>query len=434
MIYFENRDFVDHFRKIIYRHEIDSEANRSHRLISVCILCMNRLEDIKQTLQKNLEDSESYQKAEFVLLDYNSSDGLGDWVATHLEKYLLNGRLIYYRTEDPEFYVPCHSKNAVARLARGDIIVNVDADNFIQSGYLEALNDCFEPTRKIIAISSDFLNQPDRLLLKGRIALYKQDFDYLGGYDEDLDQGWGSDDVHLVFRAILGGFKVARFDSKYVNSRIDTPNEKRVWNMRVHDIEELGKINRDLVSLKLAKMEVVANQGKEWGRAVCTKNNLIQLRPSRQYLKNQILPSLKSFQPILDIGLRSYSKHYQTFFENYVSVDINPIRNATITADVTSAYFPDIVKSHYIEYGCVLFNGMIGYGINTQHELETSLINFHKVLRNNGLLVVGWNENLMSARKLMSVLSKYFVPRDDQLIHDPLDEECHKFTIWEKRE
>lgn len=434
MMYLENKEFVKHFRQTIHQHEIASNPNQPHRFISVCVVCMNRLEDLKQTLPQNLIDSSSYVEAEFVLLDYNSTDGLGEWVGDYLTEYILSGRLVYYRTNDPQYYVPCHSKNAVGLLGSGEIIVNVDADNYIHQGYLEELNDCFTYDSHVVAVSSDFLRVTDRLLLKGRVAFYKKDFIELGGYDEDLDQGWGSDDVHLVLRAILAKFKVARFDKRYVEDRIVTPDEKRVHNMVSLNIEELGRRNYDLVAAKLARRQIIVNQAHTWGEVTTDKNNLIMLRPSRQYLKNVLLPRLQSFQPILDIGIRKYNKHHKEFFNDYASVDIDPIRMATFIEDVTDPQFKHHVCGTYDTYGSVLFNGVIGYGVNSKSQLEASIINFHAILRLHGLLVIGWNENLMSRQVLLDLLAHSFRPilTEGDIVYDPSDQECHKFTVWEK--
>ena len=48
--------------------------------ISFATVCMNRLHHIRQTLPKNIADNSDYENVEFILLDYNSSDGLEEWV------------------------------------------------------------------------------------------------------------------------------------------------------------------------------------------------------------------------------------------------------------------------------------------------------------------------------------------------------------------
>ena len=48
--------------------------------ISFCTTCKERLRHLKQTLPKNIKDNSNYPFIEFVILDYNSQDGLGDWM------------------------------------------------------------------------------------------------------------------------------------------------------------------------------------------------------------------------------------------------------------------------------------------------------------------------------------------------------------------
>ena len=67
--------------------------------ISFCIVCMNRLYHLKETLIKNIEDNISYEKLEFILLDYNSTDGLEDWVKSNMKDYIEKDSLKYCRAE-----------------------------------------------------------------------------------------------------------------------------------------------------------------------------------------------------------------------------------------------------------------------------------------------------------------------------------------------
>lgn len=226
--------------------------------ISACIVCMNRLHDLCRTLPANL--SVSYPRVEFVLLDYNSTDGLHEWIST-----VRSDRLRYHRTDRPKFYVPCHSKNAAARLAENDIVINLDADNLVSDGFLEGVNACFPPGVKVVAVPDRFLRVPDRIMLKGRVAMRKGDFLSLGGYDEDMDVGWGGDDMDLVFRAVLSGFSLARFDTSSI-SRLDTTDDQRTANMASRSLPALKEASRRVSSAKLARRRLIANEGRSWGQ------------------------------------------------------------------------------------------------------------------------------------------------------------------------
>ena len=52
--------------------------------ISFCITCMNRLKHLQETLEKNILDNFLVDEVEFVVLDYNSQDGLEAVSYTHL--------------------------------------------------------------------------------------------------------------------------------------------------------------------------------------------------------------------------------------------------------------------------------------------------------------------------------------------------------------
>lgn len=260
MMIFEPQDLVESFRNRRF-NEIESR-DKVPESISICTVCMNRLSDLQQTLPKNLEESRSYPKVEFVLLDYGSQDGLRDWVAS-----LQDSRLKYFRVETNRFR-PCHSRNVAMRLSTGRIVTNVDADNYIHSGFLEDLNRCFYRP-KTVAIPSCFLKIPGRLLLKGRFAFYRKDFLELGGLDEDLDEGWGFDDLSLIFRAVIANYSVARFDEKYLADRIETSNERRILNMaRGVDFEELKSKNRTITTKKIIRGITKVNPDVTWGSAV----------------------------------------------------------------------------------------------------------------------------------------------------------------------
>lgn len=66
--------------------------------ISFCITCMNRLKHLQETLEKNILDNFLVDEVEFVVLDYNSQDGLEEWIAQSMMKYIEMGILVYYRT------------------------------------------------------------------------------------------------------------------------------------------------------------------------------------------------------------------------------------------------------------------------------------------------------------------------------------------------
>ena len=84
---------------------------KKYHKISFCTTCMGRLERLKETLPKNIEDNKNYPNLEFVIIDYNSNDGLWDWMKNNMIKHIESGKISYYRTEEPKYFDMSHSRN-----------------------------------------------------------------------------------------------------------------------------------------------------------------------------------------------------------------------------------------------------------------------------------------------------------------------------------
>ena len=232
--------------------------------ISICTTSMNRLKDIKQTLLKNIADNMGYPNLEFVLLDYNSTDGLGAWVRTHCKKYLESGLLVFYRTEEPEFYDMSHARNVAFKLATGDIVNNVDADSFTNKGFAEYVNRMAnqQPSKAMFAKS--------RQLLRGRLGFFKKEFISIrGGYDENL-KNYGHDDQDLMNRAWELGFTMMPFRGTYYGCTPDhVKKQEGNYEDRAWYTEKRNRFE-SYANILLGKFK--ANEGRKWGKAKVVKN------------------------------------------------------------------------------------------------------------------------------------------------------------------
>lgn len=195
--------------------------------ISFCTICMNRLHHLQQTMVQNIKDNITYTNLEFVLLDYNSNDGLSSYVRGHLSKYIDSGLLKYYRTSDPSGYHVSHSRNMVFTLATGDVVCNIDADNFTGEGFAAYVNsnfvtkkDVFLSTHQISGIKNDVI---------GRICVRKQHFLHVNGYDEKMLH-YGFEDIDLANRLEAAGLQQIQIDSIDFLRAIEHPNSERTNN------------------------------------------------------------------------------------------------------------------------------------------------------------------------------------------------------------
>lgn len=170
-------------------------------MISLCTVVSNRLWQLKRTLEHNLTFTKSGQ-VELCIAVYNDDDGTAEYLDQHYADYLKDGRLKYVTFRD--LYVPIdgssfacgHAKKYSHSIGDGDILFNLDADNFMDN----------ETLRKLRGLrATEILILDPRTMLRdgraGRIGLHRKLYHSLGGY---LDKGRG-DDIDLVFRATMMG-------------------------------------------------------------------------------------------------------------------------------------------------------------------------------------------------------------------------------------
>jgi glycosyltransferase involved in cell wall biosynthesis len=184
--------------------------------ISICTVNMNRLEHLSQTLPRNIMDNVDYPKVEFVVLNYNSRDGMDEWMMTRMKQYIKSGILKYYKTDEPQYFQRSHSKNTALKLATGDILCMVDADNYAGPGYAKWINSTFAdngPDTIITTIRKDSIPYRDQ---GGKLCFSRELLYTVNGFDETLID-YGVEDIDLVNRLEkAGGKRVFIKDKKYL--------------------------------------------------------------------------------------------------------------------------------------------------------------------------------------------------------------------------
>lgn len=280
MLFYEPTEIInaEYFRNKTKYHQrnyfVDRGTICDQRTVSFVTACMDRLHDLKRTLPRNIDDNISYPGLEFVVLDYNSTDGLGKWIEKNMWKEIDAGRLVYYRTDEPKYFQPNHARNVCFRVARGDVVANIDSDNFTHKDYAKRINQCVSVAdERVLVLPENFLQPKSRrLFLRGRFALYRKDIELLRGFDEDLDEGFGNDDVNFVFRAMMDGFKLVRYESYFTEDRLPTSNEERVSLVKNKNYQAVRDRNGELTWAKLARGVVSVNRNRHWGKATLTRN------------------------------------------------------------------------------------------------------------------------------------------------------------------
>ena len=193
---------------------------------------MNRLHHIQETFIKNIEDNISQNpeiSVEFILLDYNSTDSLMEWAKTNIAKYISEGKVKYYRTEEPVYFDRSHSRNMAFKVATGDVLCNVDADNFLGKNFVDYLYDKFQSSNK--SFFTPAFSQRDII---GKLCINRKEFLNNRGYNETMI-GYGFEDLEFYARLRNSGMKHEFIDKYAFLHAIKHSHEERYKN------EPLGK-------------------------------------------------------------------------------------------------------------------------------------------------------------------------------------------------
>lgn len=227
--------------------------------IAFCITCRGRADHVKRTLPQNLHDNRFYPNAVFVLLDYNSTDDLRDYIRWNHQADLLTGRLVIYSEETADVFRMAHAKNMAHRcgvLEGADILVNLDADNFTGEGFAQYLAEVYEHDPKTYlwarmihrcnapvcdglgengsgglcvlpryhadecSLTQRFPEEerPRTRGVTGRLVITKHAFLRTGGYDEALYNVWGPDDRDLNQRVALLGYHGQEIPARFLGA------------------------------------------------------------------------------------------------------------------------------------------------------------------------------------------------------------------------
>ena len=238
------------------------EMNKEKTTLSFCITCKNRMWQIKQTLPQNLKDNLSMKgQVDFVLVDFGSTDGLQEWIIENFEQEIKEGYLKYYYTEELPYWHVCIAKNTAHALSESDIVVNLDCDNYtgkdggkyvLENMLKHGIHDTI-----IHQFSGDGFDGS-----YGRIALSKENFMNIRGYDESFEP-MGHEDKDLLMRLKSIGLTCILLNDERYNQAIRNNKEEGIvnclsglnWIEMYHRNDRLSREN-------IASGKIVANKDK----------------------------------------------------------------------------------------------------------------------------------------------------------------------------
>lgn len=229
--------------------------------ISFCIPCMNRIEHLQQTLPYNINLIKKYNNVELSLVNYDSKDNMHEYVITTFKEEIDNKILKYTKVENRDFFCSKKSKNIAHKYSTGDILVNLDADNFLTDSVIKEIIKNFNENKNYLFHCG---------YNEGFIVISRENFFKLGGYNEKM-KDWGFEDVDLVQRAyyLLGGLTFKYLSDELVN-RIEHSDELRLSNLESKNItiNECNNYNSKIHKFCMENKIVNPNEyyNIEWGK------------------------------------------------------------------------------------------------------------------------------------------------------------------------
>lgn len=213
--------------------------------ISFCITCKGRLHHLEKTLKQNIENNADYDHVQFVVVDYDSKDGLEQWMKKHYSHQIETGLIKYVKLaakegEDIPFHMS-HAKNLAHRMADGDILCNLDADNITPQGFASWVAEEFSRAKRYndkIFIAPKPLYSGIHTLLKGRvtgvngrIVVTREDFERVRGYNEQFQGCRDGQDTDFAGRLEAAGVTRRKMDLDMYGSVVQHGNGERIQHL-----------------------------------------------------------------------------------------------------------------------------------------------------------------------------------------------------------
>lgn len=222
-------------------------------LLSYCISIKNRLYQLEKTLMENIDNSSN--ESEFILIDYDSNDGLKEFIYNHFSNEILSGKLKYFYTNKVKYWHASICKNTAHIKATGKILVNLDCDNYIGINGDQLIINEFKNSGDNIIIS-----QTDNIIGSGnggRISITKNNFIKLGGYNEQF-YPMGYQDYDLIERAKKIGLKYININKN--NTAIKNSKEDGIKNIGITiEYNKMNNVNKLLSKINIDNNILQAN-------------------------------------------------------------------------------------------------------------------------------------------------------------------------------
>ena len=136
--------------------------------------------------------------------------------------------------------------------------------------------------------------------------------------------------------------------------------------------------------------------------------------PDRRFLEDGIITKLLAdhrYQRILFAGVEIYTWHYRHLLHDreFHTIEKDPNKSHYGNKGKHTLGSVCELEMHYGpgQFDVVLFNGLIGYGLDSAPDVEQALSSAYEVLADGGLLIIGWNNTPDHLRFVLGDLPSY---------------------------
>lgn len=220
--------------------------------ISFCTTCAQRLYQLTQTWEQNIEMIRKYPYVEWVLLNYDGEQKMHEFVMNNQPIWPNN--FVYAKELSNREWHMSVAKNIAHQLGSGDILFNLDCDNYIGEA-IDNINSCFINDVKAVHFFSG--THMDGTF--GRIGIEKKLFYELGGYDESFYPMAGQD-TDLLTRVQELGHRIERIKCSS-NVSIKNTKEESIKLCKKYNQtwEQFAKDGRKRINKKIIEKNFIAN-------------------------------------------------------------------------------------------------------------------------------------------------------------------------------
>lgn len=188
--------------------------------VSLITACKNRNKCLQAVLPSWLQHKEI---SEIIIIDWSSKDSL-----EHLTT--LDQRIKVVRVDNEEYYIPSQANNLGISVASGDSILRIDTDYFLNPYYnffesYKIDNNSFvsgEPENY-----ADRENNPYYQHLFGLLYITKENFNKIGGYDENIGFYYSHEDGNIFKRLVAAGLNQIKLKNNHSVIHIPHSDEMR---------------------------------------------------------------------------------------------------------------------------------------------------------------------------------------------------------------